>query len=307
MGIYRGLLLVTMTLVTSGCVTLRPYDQAVRAVPAGDLLEVDGRRIHVQAAGEGFPLILLHGFGGSTLMWDAVAPRLAAERRVLAIDLNGFGFTERPASPAAYTIAGQAALVLAVADRLGIARFDVGGHSYGGGIALYLAAHYPQRVRTLVLVDNTLPAYGVLRRQRLFANRTLVRIFVHSVALSDRRVRSGLEAAYADDRRVTPELVRAYADRLRVEGAVNAFYGLVAPNGQAPDSVDLAKIAQPALVVWGSRDTLIPEEEGRRHAAEMPDARFLSLAGCGHNPMEECPAAFLDGVEPFLAATATLP
>jgi pimeloyl-ACP methyl ester carboxylesterase len=295
-----------MALVTAGCVTLRPYDQAVRAVPAGDLLPVGGRRIHVQVAGDGFPLILLHGFGGSTVMWDAVVPRLAAERRVVAIDLNGFGFTERPASPAAYTIAGQAALVLAVADRLGLARFDVGGHSYGGGIALYLAAHYPARVRTLVLVDNTLPAYGVLRRHRLFASRTLVRLFVHSVALSDRRIRSGLEEAYADDRRVTPELVRAYADRLRVEGAVNAFYGLVAPNGQVPDRVDLAKIAQPALVVWGSRDALIPEAEGRRHAAEMPAARFLELEGCGHNPMEECPAAFLAGVEPFLAATATL-
>ncbi len=304
---YGGLALAAMTLFTAGCLSLRPYDQAVRSLPAADLLPIDGRRVHAPSTGTGQPLLLLHGFGGSTVMWDAVVPRLAATRRVVAIDLNGFGYTERPAAPDAYTIGGQAALVLAVADRLGIRRFDVAGHSYGGGIALWLAAHHPERVRSLILVDNALPAYGVLRRQSFYSSRLLIRFAVHTFALSDSRIRHGLREAYADERRVTPELVRAYADRLRIEGAVDAFHGLVAPNGQAPDEVDLAALSQPTLVVWGSGDKLIPVAEGERRAREIPHATFRTLEGCGHNPMEECPDAFVEQVAPFLAAVATLP
>lgn len=290
-----------------GCVTMRPYAEVAAMLPAERLVAVGNQRVHVVDAGTGKPLVLLHGFGASTLIWDAVAPELARSRRVVAIDLNGFGWTERPRAPEAYTLAGQERLVLGVADALGLERFDLAGHSYGGAISIFLASRHPERVRSLLLVDSAMPAYGTLRRRDRFANRGLTGVYVRTIGLTKRRVRAGLEASYADDSKVTPALVEAYFERLRVEGVEDAFYGLTAPTGAAPDRVDLAALAMPALLVWGSEDELTPAADGRAAAATMRDATFVELADCGHSPMEECPAAFVDAVEPFLERIAFLP
>ncbi len=299
----RALLLLALTL--AGCAPLRTYDEVERRLPAGSLLDLPGGLVHVERAGQGAPLVLLHGFGGSTLSWQPVVADLARRRTVVAIDLHGFGWTERPADPEAYSLAGQEALVLAVADRLGFRRFDLAGHSYGGGIALFLAARHPERVRGLLLVDSTLPAYSAARRSRLFAWRPLARFFVRTVALTELRVRRGLRESFADDRQVTDRLVAAYLERLRVEGVEDAFYGLTAPRPGPAEEVDLGAIRASTLAVWGGEDRLIDVETGRRVAARVPGSRFVELAGCGHAPMEECPREFLSAVEPFLDELAS--
>lgn len=286
---------------------MRPYAEVAATLPAESLFVVGGLRVHVVDRGAGEPLLLLHGFGASTLIWDAVMPELARSRRVIAIDLNGFGWTERPRDPAAYTLAGQERLVLGVADALGIDRFDLAGHSYGGAISIFLASRHPQRVRSLVLVDSAMPAYGTLRRRDRFAKRGLTGIYVRTIGLTRRKVRAGLRASYANDAKVTPSLVEAYLERLRVEGVEDAFYGLTAPTGAPPDRVDLATLALPALLVWGAEDELTPAADGRAAAATMPDATFVELPDCGHSPMEECPADFVEAVEPFLERVAFLP
>src|SRR5206468_1124100 len=103
----------------------------------------------------------------STYSWRKVIPALSASHWVIAIDLNGFGYTERPKDPASYTREGQAALILAVMDALGIDRAHVVGHSYGGGLSLFLASTHPERFRTLILVDSSAPTYPDDRRSRL--------------------------------------------------------------------------------------------------------------------------------------------
>ncbi len=195
-------------LLAPGCVSMQPYAEAVRELPEGRLLEIDGRRISVEQAGQGPPLVLLHGFGESTLAFAPVIPELAKRFAVVAIDLNGFGFTERPKDRASYTLAGQARLVLSVLDRLGLDRVRLAGHSYGGGLALYLAARHPERIDRLLLIDNTLPLYASLRRSPLFAWRWVARMAAHTFALSDRVIAAGLRKAYFDDSKVTPALVR---------------------------------------------------------------------------------------------------
>lgn len=286
----------------AGCVSLRPYEEVRRELPAEDLLTLDGRTVHVRSRGAGEPLVLLHGFGGSALTWARVEPELARGYRTVAIDLNGFGWTERPGDPESYSLEGQERLVLSVLDALGLERAHFAGHSYGGGLAIFLASRHPERVRSLLLVDSTLPAYSSLRRSPIFAPRWLARLFTRTVALRASNVRRGLRASYADDTRVDDALVGSYLERLSVEGAGDAFWGLTRPRPGGAYSVDLATIRAPALFVWGEEDELIPVEEGRSHAALLPDAAFAALPGCGHSPMEECPEAFLAAALPFLAA-----
>lgn len=282
-----------------GCVSLRPFDAVRREVPAAQFVQVGDQLVHVEQTGTGEAVVLLHGFGASAYSWRKVVPGLAAAHRVVAIDLSGFGYTQRPKQRARYTREAQAKLVLDTLDALGIARAHIIGHSYGGGLTLYLAQEHPERFRTMVLVDSSAPTYANDRRSRAAAFRPLTGLFVRAVALRRSMVRKGLLHSFYDHSLVTPELVEAYYDRLAVEGATDAFYGLTAP-APAGAPVRLEKIAVPALVVWGAHDELIDPEVGRRAAARLPHAEFVLFAGSGHLPMEEEPEAFLAAVLPFL-------
>jgi pimeloyl-ACP methyl ester carboxylesterase len=286
----------------AGCVSLRPFDAVRREVPAGQFVQVGDQLVHVEQAGTGEPVVLLHGFGASAYSWRKVMPGLAAGNRghrVVAIDLNGFGYTQRPRERARYTREAQAKLVLDTLDALGIARAHIIGHSYGGGLTLYLAQTHPERFRTMILVDSSAPTYANDRRSRAAAFRPLTTFFVRTVALRRSMVRKGLLHSFYDHSLVTPELVEAYYERLAVEGAPDAFYGLTAP-APAGATVRLETIAVPALVIWGAHDELIAPEVGRRAAKRMPHAEFVLFDKSGHLPMEEEPEAFLAAVLPFL-------
>ena len=295
------LIALAACLGAGGCVALQPPSIARERVPGAELLVVAGQQVHVVEAGRGEPVLLLHGFGESTYTYRLVAPALAERFHVIAVDLNGFGYTDRPRDPAAYTLEGQSRLVLGVLDALAVERAHVVGHSYGGGLALWLAARHPERVRSLALVDSTLPRYSTSRRTRSANLRPLTHVYLRTVAMRERYVRNVLENAYFDDALATPEVAREYLQRLRIEGIDDAYYGLSARNGEPSAEVDLARIDVPALLVWGEEDTLTPLAEGRSMAAGLRDARLVTIPRCGHVPMEEAPEPLLAALLPFLA------
>ncbi len=269
-------LILVLAIALPGCVSLRPFADIRRSLPADRFVRVGEQLVHVEQAGEGEPVVLIHGFGASTYSWRKVMPALGASHRVVAIDLNGFGYTQRPASRASYTREAQGKLVLGTMDALGIDRAHIVGHSYGGGLTLYLASRHPERFRTMVLVDSSAPTYSDDRRSRAAALRPLDALFVRAFALRPSAVRKGLLRSFYDDSLVTPELVQAYLDRLAVEGVSDAFYGLTAP---APpgEPVELEKIEVPALVVWGAHDELDLAGGGAAGRGAPPPLRVRPL------------------------------
>ncbi len=284
-----------------GCASTTPFEVVRARVPAAEMLELDGRTVHVEQHGAGDAVVLLHGFGESTYSFRHLVPALAERYRVIAIDLNGFGYTDRPRDPSHYTLDGQQRLVLAVLDRLGVGSAHFVGHSYGGGLTLWIAAHRPERVRSMVLVATTLPRYSTDQRSRLANLRPLTFAYLRTVVLRERFVRKGLRSVYEDDSLATPEVVRAFLDRLRVAGIDDAYFGLLAELGEPPALVDLSAIETPALLVWGREDERTPLRNGERIAAALPRARLAVLERCGHVPMEEKPQELLAEVLPFLA------
>lgn len=296
-----GLVMVGVLLL-GGCVTLTPYRTVRQAVPPERFVDLGGQAVHVEQWGSGDALVLLHGFGASSYSWRLVAPELGRDYRVVAPDLNGFGWTQRVLDPAAYTLQGQARLVIGVMDALGIERAHLVGHSYGGGLALWLAANVPDRIVSLILVDSTLPTYAVQRRRAWAALRPLAALFLRSVALREGFVRRGLERSVYDSRMISDEMVAAYLERLKVEGATDAYRGLTAPVEGPPPVVELASIRQPTLVVWGLQDALLASAYGSRAAEIIPHAEFAGIDRCGHLPMEERPEEFVAAVRTFLAA-----
>lgn len=297
------LLLILLT----GCVSLRPFDEIRRTVPEDHFLRIGEQLVHVEQAGEkGEPVFLIHGFGGSAYSWRKIIPALAEDHRVFAVDLSGFGYTQRPKSRESYTREAQGRLVLGVMDALGIERAHIFGHSYGGGLTLALAARHPERFLSMVLVDSSAPTYSDDRRSRLAGIRPLSTVFVRSLALRPARIRQALLHSFYNDSLVTPELVKGYFDRLRIEGVADAFQGLTAPT-RPGERVELEKISVPALVIWGAQDQLISVESGRRAAARMPRSEFVVIDECGHMPMEEKPEEVLRAVLPFLERQTLTP
>src|SRR6267142_2884310 len=130
---------------------------------------IDGVRIHYQEAGDekAPPMILIHGFISSNLVWnDVFLPLAQAGFHVIAPDLPGYGYSEKPRD-GEYTIAAQARAVLGLMDQMGIERATIVGASYGGAIAAMMALDYPERVARLVLVgavSNDKPKKKLLLR-----------------------------------------------------------------------------------------------------------------------------------------------
>jgi pimeloyl-ACP methyl ester carboxylesterase len=299
---------VPAALTLAGCASLRPFAEVRREQPSERFVKVDGRQVYVEQQGAGETVVLLHGFGESSWSWRKVMPELARSFRVVAPDLNGFGWTERPHDPGSYTLEGQERLVLGVLGALGVARAQFVGHSYGGSLTLFLASRHAGLVRTMVLIDSAAPTYSEDRRSRVAAIRTLDSLFVR-LALTPRRVRRSLLASVYDPALVTPELVRAYLERFRVQGEDDAYYGLTArlrrpaaagAASPAAAGVELEKLTLPALVVWGAEDRLIRVEAGRQSARRLPAGEFVTIPRCGHLPMEERPAELLALMVPFL-------
>lgn len=304
MRLTLAFLALALALILTGCVSLRPFDDIRSALPEDRFLRVGDQLVHVEQAGEsGEPILLIHGFGGSAYSWRKVIPALAEDHRVFAVDLSGFGYTQRPKSPESYTREAQGRLILGVMDALGIERAHIFGHSYGGGLTLALAARHPERFLSMVLVASSAPTYSDDRRNRVAGIRTFSLFFVRSIALRPGMIARSLRRSFHDDSLVTPELVRAYLDRLRIEGVADAYQGLTAP-ARPGEKVELEKIGVPALVIWGAQDRVISLESGRRATARMPRAEFVVIDECGHLPMEEKPEEVLRAVLPFLERQA---
>jgi pimeloyl-ACP methyl ester carboxylesterase len=296
--------LLPFLLACLGCASLRPFDEIRREEPEDRFLQIGDQLVHVEMAGAGPPLVLVHGFGASTYAWRRVMPRLAESFRVVALDLSGFGYTQRPRDSARYTREAQGELILSVMDKLGFEKAHLMGHSYGGGISLWIAWKHPERLRSLVLVDSSAPTYAYDRRSRAVSFRPLTALFLRTWMLRPSIIHKALLRSFYDDSLVTPELVQAYWERIRVEGVVDAYYGLTVPVRGPVERVVLEEIRVPSLIVWGAEDQVISVEAGRRAAARMPAAEFSVIEKAGHVPMEERPEELLGLVLPFLKRQA---
>ncbi len=298
-----GAVAVVIMWALAGCAPLADYDKLVAALPSPRIVEVDGQRVHVERWGDrGDPVILIHGLGSSTYSFRELGPRLGRSRQVVAIDLNGFGFTERPEAEGAYALDGQLDLVVGTMDALGIRRADVVGHSYGGYLAMRLAHEHPERARRLVLVS---PALNMDVAPDSFIRSPVLRQMVYPgfrLLVSDRdRFGQLLSRAYHRQDLLTDELVGEYQRRILVEGLGRAYRGFGSSlDSLQKDRVELSDLRQKVLVVAGRHDRVVPVESIEIALRDQPDhVRFEVLEHSGHSAPEEQPDLLGRRIERF--------
>lgn len=262
--------------------------------------------LHVDAFGSGEPLLLIHGWGMHGGMWGSVVERLAQDFRVIAVDLPGHGFSVgRDLSRHSGDVGINPDLPLdAIVDALS-AQFDeplnLCGWSLGGQVALRWAQLYPQQVRRLALVAST-PCF--VRREGwdcAMAEQTLAEFAAaleqnHALTLrrflslqvrgseNERELLAGLRNALFSRGEPEPDALRAGLDILRDCDLREA----------------LPRIAQPALVIAGERDTLTPPDASRHLAERMPNARLALMLGAAHAPFLSHPDRFVACIKGFL-------
>jgi haloalkane dehalogenase len=255
-------------------------------------VEVDGLTVAYRELGEGPAVLLLHGWPTSSYLWREVMPPIAAANRVVAIDLPGFGATDKPLD-ADYGFDFHAGVLDGFLAALGIERVALGVHDLGGPIGLDWARRNPDRVSALALL-NTL-VYPE------FSDAVLA--FVDACAKAEtRRFLSspeGLEAAMqlglADPTELTDEVLAAVREPFATADARTALMDAgkgLEPAGFERIAAWLPTIEFPVRVVYGAQDRILPEiaETMERLAADVPQADVTALPDCGHFLQEESPA-----------------
>jgi len=259
-------------------------------------------RIRYLVGGSGPPVVLVHGLGGFAGNWRAVAPPLAADRRVIVPELPGHGGSEP--LRAAPTLDPFAEAMLAVLDAEKALPAPWVGHSLGGLVGLRAAARRPEGITGLVLAagagissatrvgEATVTALGVVKPGRLLGRR---RALVSRSPLG-RALAFGWWGV-ADPRGLDPEMAEAFlAGPPRHTDTLSAGRALVATDSR----LDLERVACPCLCLWGAEDNWVPLQDGIEYARRLR-APLRSIAGCGHLLIGERPDAVLQAVREFLA------
>jgi pimeloyl-ACP methyl ester carboxylesterase len=259
------------------------------AVSPQHFSSIDGLRVHFRLRGAGEPLVLLHGWGQTSLSVAGIMPALEKRFRVLAPDLPGFGFSESP--PAAWGSAEYAGVVASLIENAGFERADILGHSFGGKVAVALASSRPELVRRLVVVAAPVvrlpPAAGVQSRARGYTvARKLAGL---APPLRDRILGWARDRYGSEDYKAAGELRSTFVK------VVNEDWRTA-----------LKSLRSPLLLVYGERDPAVPLVVAREALAEAPSAELVVIEGAGHFPFLDDSDRFLDAVTRFLT-TAEAP
>jgi pimeloyl-ACP methyl ester carboxylesterase len=266
-------------------------------------------RLYTLEQGEGPPVLLIHGFGTNSYTWRYVAPDLARDHKVIAVDLKGFGYSDKPFDDR-YAAADQAELLVKLILDRDLHDLTLVGHSFGGGVALLLAleadGRLQGRIARLVLLDTiaypqSIPVFFKLLDMPLVSQLSV------RMAPPTLQIQMALRIAYYDKSKIGADEIAAYAEPMKTAAGKHAIiYSArqIMPDDVAQISARFASITLPTLILWCDHDRIVPLNIGLKLRREMPNAIFRLVDQCGHMPQEEQPEATLLQIRRFLVTKA---
>lgn len=272
---------------------------------------IGGRELHYVHAGEGPPLVFLHGVLGSHRIWAVLAEDLAQDHLVVAPDLFGHGASDK--STGDYSLGSHAATIRDLLDQLGLKVATFVGHSLGGGIAMTFTYLFPERVDGLVLVatGGLGPHVNMLLRAPTLPGAELILPLLASHWTNNQGKTLG-RALRLLGFRGTTDVAEAWHgfESLSDAGSRRAFLAtirsVVGPEGQRVSARELLpRMACPTLLVWGDHDWMIPVQHGREAVGILPRARLEVFPQAGHFPHLDQPERFAALIRSFTFDLAT--
>jgi pimeloyl-ACP methyl ester carboxylesterase len=273
-----------------------------------------GRRAVYRIAGDGPPVVLIHGMLNSSSHWHEVAQHLAGSHTVVAPDLIGHGDSAAPRGD--YSLGAHAASIRDLLTAIGIERATIVGHSLGGGVAMQFFYQFPERVQRLALVSSGglgREVSPMLRTAALPGTAALLSLTIHPRVLGGlRSVGSRMRERGIDSGAYLQAVARALGP-LQNAGAREAFLqtlrSVIDVRGQRVSATDRLYLLEaiPMLIVWGERDNTIPIAHGLAAHRAMPGSRFRTLPHAAHFPNLEDPDGLAAALLEFIAETEPAP
>jgi len=271
---------------------------------SSQFMSILGMQVHYRDQGvqtDSIPLILLHGMSSSLHTWDSVVYYLANNRRVISLDLPGFGLTG-PSPENTYNFDYYNKFIDSFTHRLELTKFTLVGNSMGGSIAWNYSLYNAAAIAKLVLIDASgypkkgeSGSLGFKIASTPFINNIL--LFVTPKAL----VRKSLETIYFDQSRITDAQVERFHDMAIREGnraaALLIFKGSF---GTSSVKRKIAEIKTPTLILWGEKDNLISVENAHLFNQDIKDSKLEIYPNVGHVPMEEVPERVAKSILNFI-------
>jgi 2-hydroxymuconate-semialdehyde hydrolase len=259
-------------------------------------VSVDGQQLHYTRHGRGTPIILIHGFAGSTYTWRELIPLLAPTHTVYAVDLLGFGLSDKP-TDGEYSMSNQARLIIGFVEALGLQQPALVGHSMGAVIAACAALPSPARIGSLVLID---PGF-YHGRPPPFAKHLFFPFDVLAAkSFYTKGVRKkSLQRCYYDQSLITDALVDNYLKPTSTPGAVAALARI--NKTEVVNAIDICvRLRLPTLLVWGRYDGIVPLEDAERVRQEIAGSQLAVIDDAGHMVQEEKPQELAAAILNFL-------
>jgi pimeloyl-ACP methyl ester carboxylesterase len=287
------------------------------ARPNGAFADIDGVRVYYETEGDPAnpPVVLIHGFGGSTFTWRDTLPALAsAGFYAIAVDLPPFGLSDKTPT-LSYSRSWMADVVAGLLDELNIPQAVIVGHSMGGAVTAQFAVRHPEKVQKLVFVaggvfeaiitedSNTRGATGVFSAiNAIDPTAPAAPLLLRALITRDFFVNS-IKSAYFNPDQVTEEVADGYAQLLLIEDAPIGFLAYAQAQEDSPITLDdLAQaVSVPTLIVWGENDTWVNIRLGETMRAKLADVTWVTYENVGHLPMEEDVTAFNADLIAFLS------
>jgi len=251
-------------------------------------------------------IVLLHGFGASSLTWQQVLEPLGQAAYVVAFDRAAFGFTERPTSFGdlnPYSAAGQLKVIDGLVDLYGTDKeVVILGHSAGGALALGFALDYPEKVDQLILEAPAVYGTGgsPSRLNWVFSIPQIDHLGPLAVASIASSGLDLLVESYTDPSMITAEVQASYTAPLKIDGWERAFWEF----NKAPRSLNLVErlddLRAPTLIITGDDDRVVATADSIRLNGDLPGSELVIIEVAGHLPNEEKPQEFVDAVLRFL-------
>ena len=251
-------------------------------------VEVDGVQLRVLDTGKGTPVLLIHGFLDSSFTWRKLIPLLKDRYRVVALDLPGFGYSDKPGEATSFVHFAQ--VVVGLLDQLGIDKAFLAGNSMGGSVALQVAVDFPERILGIVPIDPGTPR----EEGEPFSAMDLLRmpvvgeLCVHTMGpWVFQRV---WNAMLTGDHELSEAELQEMYGLLNTPGARRAALNQIREiRGNPVDWKTSSRIRAPTLLIWGSQDKVVPLKYGERLNGNIPDSRLVILENAGHLPQWDVP------------------
>jgi pimeloyl-ACP methyl ester carboxylesterase len=279
------------------------YEDAVQKYAPGKFVTVDGKKIHYIEKGHGDPVILIHGFLYSTVMWKQSIDVLASKYKTYAVDLWGWGYSER-LKATNYNFPFYAQQILKFMDALNIQKASLVGQSMGGGISVYLAAHHPDRVDKLILVDPAAIPYPETTIGWIY-QQPFIGEFLNALP-GDALMENNIKAIwFYDAAKVNSEYLQEVIQPLRIqgtaEGMMHILRNMLKPPFVENEVTMLAQNPKPILIIHGREDKAVPLDRSEKLNRLWKGSKLAVFEKAGHSPHEEHPEEFNRIAIDFLA------